>query len=318
VTRVRLRISEHVRAAVLGCFLLALCLLVSCGDGGGSSGGGNPNEPDTEGPAFSRPELLISSYDAEKASTNDMAFIDTSSVAEGYVAASATADSRLKLMVEIAGSTEFYSYDMPQDGTPIVAPLNMGNGEYTFAVMQQSRGDSYAEVYAVSAEVELEDEFEPYIRPSFFCDYTANSQVVQKANELTADAGNEGDALKSIYSWIVENVTYDEAKAVSIQPGYVPVPDETLQSQTGICFDYASLAAAMLRSQGIPCKIITGLVSSDNIYHAWNMVYINGSWVTVEISVNPNTWTRIDTTFAAGGATEFVGDGSAYTEQLTY
>ena len=74
----------------------------------------------------------------------------------------------------------------------------------------------------------------------------------------------------------------------------------------------------MLRSQGIPCKIITGYVSPDNIYHAWNMVYIDGTWVDAHIDIKQNTWTRIDTTFAVGSGSSYVGDGIAYTDLYTY
>lgn len=68
----------------------------------------------------------------------------------------------------------------------------------------------------------------------------------------------------------------------------MPNPDETLASRSGICFDYASLAAAMLRSLGIPCQVITGYVGPESLYHAWNMVYIDGSWVGVAISRTPS------------------------------
>ena len=75
----------------------------------------------------------------------------------------------------------------------------------------------------------------------------------------------------------------------------------------------------MLRSLGIPCKIITGYVSPDGIYHAWNVVYLDGSWISVEVNVESQTWTIIDLTFAAAGASqEYVGDGTAYTERYTY
>ena len=142
----------------------------------------------------------------------------------------------------------------------------------------------------------------------------------QKASELVADAANEGDVLRAVYSYIVSNVAYDNDKAAELatQTGYVPNPDETLASGKGICFDYASLAGAMLRSLGIPTKIITGYVSPDGIYHAWNMVYIDVSWHTVEISVDPDTWTRVDLTFAASGALDTVGDGSGYTDRYVY
>ena len=126
--------------------------------------------------------------------------------------------------------------------------------------------------------------------------------------------------VRNIYQWVVDNITYDHDKAAQLASatGYVPDPDATLASGTGICFDYASLGAAMLRSLGIPCQVITGYVSPDDVYHAWNMVYIDGEWVSVEISIKPNSWTRVDLTFAASGAASTIGDGTSYTDRYTY
>ena len=93
-----------------------------------------------------------------------------------------------------------------------------------------------------------------------------------------------------------------------------------MTSGKGICFDYASLTASMLRSQGIPTKVIFGYVSPDDLYHAWNMFYTEESgWVTVEFAVDPNDWNRLDLTFSAGGTDEkFIGDGSNYTDVYWY
>ena len=88
----------------------------------------------------------------------------------------------------------------------------------------------------------------------------------------------------------------------------------------GICFDYASLAAAMLRSQGIPAKVIFGYVSPNDLYHAWNVFYTKKTgWVSVEFKVDKNTWNRLDLTFAANGAdNDFIGDGSNYSDVYYY
>ena len=106
--------------------------------------------------------------------------------------------------------------------------------------------------------------------------------------------------------------------AATVQSGYLPKLDSVLAAKKGICFDYASLGAAMLRSLGIPCQLITGYVAPDYIYHAWNMVYIDGEWVSVEISIQPNSWTRVDLTFAASGAAGTIDDGTSYTDRYTY
>ena len=74
----------------------------------------------------------------------------------------------------------------------------------------------------------------------------------------------------------------------------------------------------MLRSQGIPTQIVTGYVEPGNVYHAWTMVYINGTWKTVQFDVKSKTWSRVDTTFASTGGSSFVGDGTSYADRYIY
>ena len=45
---------------------------------------------------------------------------------------------------------------------------------------------------------------------------------------------------------------------------------------------------------------------------------MDGTWVDAHIDIKQFTWTRIDTTFAAGRGSSYVGDGIAYTDLYTY
>ena len=297
----------------------ALCcavMLAGCGGGEASASG---DEGSTDGPAYEEPAAILpSGFDAAAAQATAAGSIDVSHVADGYVAASATNASRLKFQV-ICGDGS-YNYDLPGDGTPIVCPLNMGDGLYTFRIMQNTSANNYVEIASATAQVALATEFEPWLRPNVFCDYDDASACVAQARELAAGAANEGDVVRSIYRWVVDNIAYDYGKAGELAnaTGHVPDPDRTLAELTGICFDYASLSAAMLRSLGIPCQVVTGYVAPDALYHAWNMVYIDGSWVSVEFSIQPDTWTRMDLTFAAAGAGDTTGDGTGYTDRYRY
>ena len=244
--------------------------------------------------------------------------IDTSHASDGYVVAHASSSTRLKLQVSKGDTT--YNYDLQNNGTPEVFPVNMGDGNYLFRVMKNTDGNNYVELTHAEADIALSSEFAPFLIPNQFCDYSATSACVAKARELTAGVENQGEAVKAVCEYIVANVAYDTGKAreLSASTGYVPDPDSTLASGAGVCFDYASLGAAMLRSQGIPTKIVTGYVSPGDLYHAWIMVYIDGSWHTAKFSVNPDTWSRVDLTFAASGSTEFTGDGANYTDRYVY
>ena len=293
------------------CLGLAL-LLAAC-----SSQAATQEIPGTTGGGYTAPPMQTSIFDAQAAQGVGGVQIDTSHVSQGYVAASATGGSRLKFQV-ICGDVK-YNYDLPNDGTPQCYVLQSGSGAYTFRVMQNTTEDKYAELYSTSADVQLESEFAPFLRPSQMVSYTADSQCVAKAAELAAQASTASGVVANIYAYIQNNIRYDTQKAETVQAGYLPDPDETLQTGKGICYDYASLAAAMLRSQGIPTKLITGYVQPGDLYHAWNMIWLEETgWITVKIEAPANSWERIDLTFAAGASAAYTGDGTGYTDRLTY
>ena len=247
--------------------------------------------------------------------------IDLSHVSDGYVVVRASGEDRMIFQAVKDGTT--CNYDLPNDGTPAVIPVSMGSGVYRFRIMKNVGGDYYTELDSVKRRVVLDSGFAPFIIPNRFCDYDESSACVAKARELTRGAGNQAEAAKRICEFVVENVSYDKAKAdrLSKETGYVPDPDETLASGSGICFDYASLGAAMLRSVGIPAKIITGYVSSgssDDLYHAWVMVYVDGSWRSADFSVAAGEWSRIDLTAASAGSSFFSSDKVTYKERYVY
>ncbi len=249
--------------------------------------------------------------------TSDV-LIDISCTAQGYVALSAVADARLKFQVMKDDMT--YNYDIASDGTPSVFPLQCGDGHYRFRVMKNIVDKKYAELYSTEADVKMKDEFQPFIRPSNYANYNQNSKCILKANDMAKNAKTKMDIVISVYDFICKNVTYDTEKAMNVKSGYMPVPDETMTTGKGICFDYASLAASMLRSQGIPTKLIFGYVSPSDVYHAWNMIYTEETgWITVEFKVSGKEWNRIDLTFSANGADgDFIGDGENYTDVYVY
>lgn len=324
MNRTRLR---HIAVLTAALFLLGGCGAVSGDAAAAAAQTAQPQiqtadtaipSPSSSAAHYTAPPMATSEFHADAAATQGQASIDTSCVSLGYVAASAVSEKKLKFQV-VCGDTK-YNYDLPGDGTPACFVLQSGDGDYTFRVMENTAEDKYAELFAVKTQVNLKDEWQPFLRPSQFVNYGADSACVAKAAELAQGAADDAQVVTKIYDYIVQNITYDFEKAKTVESGYLPDPDETLASGKGICFDYAALAAAMLRSQGIPTKLITGYVSPDDIYHAWNMVWLqNTGWVTVQIEAPADTWSRIDLTFAAnadGGAK--VGDAAHYTERYLY
>ncbi|WP_455500826.1 transglutaminase-like domain-containing protein [Gemmiger sp.] len=308
------------------CTALCAAVLSACGASAAPAASAAP-QADAEPAATAEPTPPANPYQAPAMATSDFhqdaaigtaaVGIDISCVNLGYVAVSASSDARLKFQVDCG--EEKYNYDLPNDGTPASFPLQMGDGTYTFRVLENTSGTKYAALYETSTSVTLDDEFEPYLRPNEMVNYTADSACVAKAAELAQMAEDDAGVVAQVFQYVCDNITYDSAKASSVTDGYLPDPDATLAAGSGICYDYAALTAAMLRSQGIPTKLITGYVEPGEIYHAWNMIWLeNAGWITVNFEAPAHSWERIDTTFAAGASADYTGDGTSYTDRYTY
>lgn len=304
-------------------FLAFIMLISGCGAAPAGSGAESHAAAQTDGMHYEPPAFRDAAFHAAAAVSGSGAKIDLSAVSQGYVAVCAQSDKRLKCQI-VYGDTK-YNYDLLGDGTPAIYPLQSGDGQYTVRVMQNTTENKYMELFSAQAQVVLDSEFEPFLRPSQRVTYKADSACVSLAADMSAQAADAASFVSSVYEYIRNSVEYDYDKAQWIVDnnvtGYLPDPDDTLSAKKGICYDYAALAAAMLRSQGIPTKLITGYVSSggSELYHAWNMIWLEESgWITVEIKAPEHAWQRIDLTFAAAGRSALVGDGKGYADKEVY
>ena len=272
----------------------------------------------TPASGYRAPGMHVSSFHRDSAVGENGVLIDFSGAEEGYIGVSGQSSGRLKFQVIKDGDT--YTYDLKSDGTPSIFPLQLEDGMYSFRVLENVSGTKYAVLYSIDETISIEDSFVPFLCASDYVNYTEKSACVKKAQELAASASDVNGVISAVYEYVCKTVKYDKVKAKTVQSGYLPDPDETLSTGKGICFDYASLTAAMLRSQGIPCKVIFGYVSPNEVYHAWNMFYTEEKgWVTVKFEISPKNWNRMDLTFSANGADgNFIGDGSNYKDVYCY
>ena len=252
---------------------------------------------------------------------NDRAQIDYSHTREGYVTVRVLHDSGKRWKTLVKGPTATYTYNLAP-AVWEVFPLSDGNGEYQVTVYENVTGSSYAAVLSLNCTVTLLDEFVPFLHPNQYVDYDAAPNTVAKAAELTAGAQTELDKVAAVYDFVVETLTYDKQQAAGVTSGYLPVLDRVLEKKSGICFDYAALMTGMLRSQGVPCKLVVGYAGT--VYHAWISVWTaEHGWVDNVIYFNGSAWQRMDPTFAAGGGKDpaimrYIGDGSNYTAKYFY
>lgn len=239
--------------------------------------------------------------------------LDLSHTDQGYfmVAYKGSSD---KLMVQVEGSDNIpYRYYFEPDGEYSALPLTAGNGNYAVSAYENVGDNRYALVFTKTVEVTLENEVLPFLYSNQYVHFDASTEAVAKAKTLT-ERKTELEAVQAVYKYVVNNVVYDEEKAATVKSGYLPNVDETLETKKGICFDYAALMTAMLRSSGIPTRLDIGYAT--NIYHAWISTYLEEQgWVDNVIKFDGKNWTMMDPTFAAGGGEgieDFITDSSNY------
>ena len=268
------------------------------------------------------PEVRVPLSPGISTAENDKVRVDYSNSADGYISVRWNeTGKRVKLRITSGGST--YDHDVPTGGVTEYYPLSCGSGSYTVQIYEQTDGDRYAKVLEQEFTAEIRSETSPFLYPNRYVAFSQNSACVEKAAQLCAGRSGTIEKTAAIFGWVTDNVSYDRELAATVKSGYVPDPDSVLKKKTGICYDYASLMAAMLRSQGIPSRLVVGY-AKESIYHAWNEVWTEQTgWITPELLLSRNGYNIVDATFYAGSAdkakiADYISDSGNYSALYYY
>lgn len=340
--------SKHTYRASLFFLILILlfgssCLLTGCSGGtsskaeanaghsggsnadgsGGSGSGADGSGSDADSSGQKRTDAyasLVPTASGETCYGDDSVSIDASNISDGYVMVRYTGHSeKAKAQITIPDGT-VYTYTI-KGSDYNTFPLTGGNGDYTLKVYEWVVDNSYALAFSQALSVNLNDEFKPFLYPNQYVWFTGDSQVVALGRELSDQSADDLDYVQNSYYYVIRNISYDNDKAENTPTDYVPDIDTILEEKKGICFDYASLMAALLRSQSIPTKLEVGY--SGEAYHAWISVYLTESgWVDNIIEFDGKDWVLMDPTLAANNSSKavakYIGDGSKYTVKYSY
>ena len=248
----------------------------------------------------SPPQISKVSSPGTNVFSSDTAVFDYSNCSAGYVSVDYKGSTRLKMLLKL-GESQF-SYDIyPAKGAQYFT-LAQGSGSYTAELYEMVDNGKFVKLFGETFNVKITDEVGMFTYKNQFVNFDADSACVAKASEVCAGCTSNLEKIAAVFKYVTDNITYDKALAASVTSGYIPDPDSVLSKKKGICFDYASLTAAMLRSQGVPTRLIIGN-ASPNIYHAWNEVYTpEKGWITAEIALDGSGFRRIDATFYASAS----------------
>lgn len=136
--------------------------------------------------------------------------------------------------------------------------------------------------------------------------------IIELANTVTAGLSTDYEKIKAVHDWVCDNIWYDYDELRSGIPNEKSVM-ETITSRKGVCVDYASLTAAMLRAVNIPVKLEAGyvlnpsagekwtpeLLTGDACNHVWNEAFVNGRWVILDTTYDSGNAYR-NQTFSTG------------------
>ena len=303
--------------------VLTLSLLSGITLSGCQKQASSPKSEEASPPANPRTtitEVLSPQATGLEAYGNDSVSIDASNTTEGYFMVRYQGDAdKSRIQVTTPDGT-LYSYCLVP-GDYETFPLSGGDGSYQIDVYEHAYDNKYALSFSQTISVSLSDEFKPFLYPNQYVWFTQDSEAVTYGRELSQKSADDLDYVEQVYNYVIQNISYDTDFAEDIPTDYIPDIDATMQTRKGICFDYASLMSALLRSQGIPTKLVVGY--SGTAYHAWISVYLDeAGWVDNIIEFDGKDWSLMDPTLAANNdedsVKKYVGDGSNYIVKYSY
>lgn len=283
-----------------------LCLILALGLSGCSSTQADSYPSDyPDSPAATMEEVHWPQYPGTQVLSDGIVQIDYSMASQGYIGACKMADGP-RTKIQISKEDQKYNYDVDQ-AEMISFPLQMGSGMYTLKILQQVEGTRYAISASTQIDVLLEEESLPFLYPNQVVQYTPSSQVVQLSFDLVSEDTDDLSRIAHLFQYVIDTLDYDDRKAQAVSEEYVlPDLDQAIDSGKGICFDYASLLAALCRIQNIPARVIVGW--TDIEYHAWVEIYLEGEgWINPKIYFNQQDWTLVDPTFSDARNTDYEG-----------
>ena len=237
--------------------------------------------------------VVVYSADSEYIETNGVKLYAISNTqVQGYVNIQGeTTKNKIKLMVVKNNEQIWYDLKLENGRFNQKLWLNSGKGTYTVHVMINEYDRKYR--FGPKIVVENVKEINAFLAPEKYIE-SEDKLIMDKAAEITKGLTGDREKAKAIYMWVSENIDYDYAKYGKHQNN--DFNNEygallALNTRNGVCYDYATLVAALGRAYGLQTKVVKGTGKINGIvgYHAWNEIFL----------VDENKWVKLDTTFAA-------------------
>jgi transglutaminase-like putative cysteine protease len=202
--------------------------------------------------------------------------LDVTNISEGYFMAAITEKSSHRMKMRVVKDGETLTYDLDTNGKFEVFPLQLGSGKYEVSLYENVTGKKYSSAGKITLNVSLTREDGCFLYPNQYVDYDEATKAVAVANKLCGGK-TEKETYALVRKYISENYAYDFIKSVTVAAGELPDIDGCYDKKMGVCQDLSALMICMLRSQGVPAKLMIGY--ADKNYHAWTITTIESKEV---------------------------------------
>ncbi len=138
----------------------------------------------------------------------------------------------------------------------------------------------------------IDEEYKQFLKFGEYID--TNSKIKAQATQLAEGEDDVFIVASKIAKWIREDIDYD-LSTLTANPNQAST--EVFESKQGVCREISHLYISMLRSLGIPARVVTGhaYTNSEELVnylnsnwggHAWAEVLIGDEWVPFDLTYN--------------------------------
>ncbi|MBM7615052.1 transglutaminase-like domain-containing protein [Alkaliphilus hydrothermalis] len=202
-----------------------------------------------------------------------------------------TSHEKIKILIKYKDINKWLEVELQEGKFNERFWLTEGKGSYEIIMMIHKEDRKYS--YGPRLNIENEADVNPFLVPITHIE-SDNEDIIEMATTITQHFNNDTDKAKAIFNWVTGNIKYDYDKyhdQLNSNYNHQYGALNTLKTKTGVCYDFATLTAALGRGIGLQVKVVEGLGVTDEFsgLHAWNEVYIS----------EENRWISLDTTFSA-------------------
>ena len=122
-------------------------------------------------------------------------------------------------------------------------------------------------------------------------EYKNNPEILQMAQEITANCLDDNCRIEKLYDWVKDNVTFQDDPALMERLIAPDLAIRTINQYGQIyedCDSITALLGSLVASLGIPVKVAMSQTQGNNLSHVYLKAYINGQAIPLDATYKNN------------------------------